>query len=157
MPDVGEASKAKASCWHELKKFMRVSLERHTSGRYDKTGSLHSNLFFSTSFMVGTDSHVFICSLASSCQAVIRLLLASSPSPKSVDIATSERGSLWGVGNENTQRESASLVKPCCLTKGTASCSNLLLEVAIRRGEFSRRPSVYLYATRVNFRNLKWL
>jgi hypothetical protein len=72
----------------------RISLrESLTSGRYDNTGSLHSNLARKTSRMV-VDWTFFICCLASSCQAVMSVLLASSPWPHKDEIAVSESGSV---------------------------------------------------------------
>lgn len=49
------------------------------------------------------------------------VLRASSPSPKSEEIAVSGRGWVWGIGRWRTESERASRVKPWVVTNGIAS------------------------------------
>ena len=57
------------------------------------------------------------------------VLRASSPRPNKAETAVFESGSVWTsfAGNESTERESASRVKPYVLTRGTASLRSRLL------------------------------
>jgi hypothetical protein len=70
-----------------------------------------------------------ICLRPSSSHALISVLRASSPCPNNAEIAVSESGSVWTsfAGKESTERESASRVKPCVLTRGKARLRSRLL------------------------------
>jgi hypothetical protein len=109
---------------------LRSTNQLLTSGRCCNTGSLRSNLKRRMEFIVGDDT-AFICCTPSSSQALIKVLRASSPLPNSASTAVSGSGSVWGVGRARTERASASRVKPCVLTRGTASFSRCALSTSL--------------------------
>jgi len=118
-----------------------------TSGRYSSTSSFLFNRVLSTLSRLGvcvddaaTPPWVYNVrseTLASSSQAFIRVLRASSPSPNRASTAVSFNGAVWFPDGEYiTARDSALRVKPCVLTRGKASLSNapLVAEVIASGG-----------------------
>jgi len=76
-----------------------------------------------------------MCLIPPRSQATISVLRASSPYPNRAETAVSESGSAWTsfAGNESTERESASRVKPWVLTRGNASLRSRPLHEHIKR------------------------
>lgn len=60
------------------------------------------------------DVALVMLSTPSSSHALISVLRAVSPDPKSAETALSERGSVCGTGRWRTELASAARVKPCC-------------------------------------------
>jgi hypothetical protein len=101
---------------------------QHTSIRCSRTGRLYSRRTRSAPFTLSTTAER-IWTRPSSSHAPIRVLRAVSPSPNSVVTAESESGSERGSGRASTERAKAVRVKPCCLTRGTASFNSCALEI----------------------------
>lgn len=110
-----------------------------TSGRYPSTSSFLLNRVLSTLSKLGVRivgvaplwPHVFRSeTLASSSQAFMSVLRASSPSPNRASTAVSFKGAAcFPEGKCTAARDNALRVKPWSLTRGKASLSNAFLVV----------------------------